>query len=182
MDNPIFEIYETVFNRIQNIDPEKYWVDLDMGQLDSDGYKLPITYPAVLLKFEDVIWKNMTETVQIGLVNLSVKYAHRFTSESEMMTGDVPRTEIRDCLNTLQLIHDELNGTSGTSFSVLTRFNQYQRKTNPADLLWVNVIQYQCNIQSNGAIDSPELLITDFTDVRNNNAFLERKQFNLIHK
>ncbi len=139
---------KAVFNRIQDIDPEKFWVDLDMGQLDSDGYKSPITYLTILLKFEDVIWKNMNESVQIGLVNLTVKYAHRFTSESEMMTGDVLRVEIRECLNALQVIHERLGGVSGSSFSVLTRFNQYQRKTNPTDLLWVNVIQYQCNIQS----------------------------------
>lgn len=182
MENPLFEIYQTVFNKVQEMNPIKFWFDIDMGQFDDDGYRLPITYPAILLKFEDVIWKDLDPSTQIGLVNVTVKYAHRFTSESEMRNGNSPRDEIRDCLQIMQDFHDLLSNVGGTSFSQLKRFNQYQRKTNPKDLLWVNVTQYQCNIQSNGAIDSPELLITDFTDIRNNNAFLERRRFNMIHK
>lgn len=182
MQNPLLDIYQAVFYKIQEIDPKKYWFDIDMGQFEIDGCNIPITYPAVLLRFEDVIWKDRDRDFQMGLVNLTVKYAHRFTSESEMMAGNTPRQEIKDCLQTLQLIHERLNKVSGSSFSALTRFNQYHRKTNPKDLLWVNVIQYQCNIQSNGKIDSPDVLITDFDDVRNNNDFLQRKKFNLLHK
>ncbi len=182
METPLFEIYQTVFNKVQEMDPLKFWFDLDMGQFDGEGYALPITYPAILLKFEDVIWKDMDNEKQIGLVNLTVKYAHRFTSESEMRSGNMPREEIRVSLQTLQALHEKLNKVSGGTFSALTRFNQYHRKTNPKDLLWVNVIQYQCNIQSNGGIDSPETLSTDFEDIRNNNLFLERRKFNIIHK
>jgi hypothetical protein len=182
MQNPLLEIYQTVYTKIKEIDPTKYWFDIDMGQFDIDGSNLPITYPAILLRFEDVIWKDRDMFSQIGLVNITIKYAHRFKSESEMIAGNSPRQEIQDCLQILQTIHGQLNKISGSSFSAFTRFNQYHQKTNPKDLLWVNVIQYQCNIQSNGGIDSPELLITDFDDVRNNNVFLERRKYNLMHK
>lgn len=182
MINPLFEIYRTIFSKIQEIDPKKYWVDIDMGQFETEGRNIPITYPAIILKFEDVIWKDKDREFQIGLVNLTIKYAHRFLSESEIMNCSQPRQEICDCLDTLQLIHEKLNKLRGETFSELTRFNQYHRKTNPKDLLWVNVIQYQCNIQSNGRIDSPDILITDFDDVRNNNVFLERRRLNIFHK
>ena len=182
MINPLFEIYQTVYNKIQEIDPKKYWFDINLSQFESEGCNLPIIYPAILLRFEDVIWKDRDKDLQIGLVNLTIMYAHRFLSESELMTGNKPRQEICDCLDSLQVLHEKLNKAHGKSFSALTRFNQYHRKTNPKDLLWVNVIQYQCNIQSNGKIDSPDKLITDFDDVRNNNVFLERRKFNMIHK
>lgn len=182
MVNPLFDIYQTIYNKIQEIDTKKYWFDVDMGQLETDGSVLPITYPAILLRFEDVIWKDGATDFQIGLVNITLKYAHRFLSENEVMTGQQPRQEISECLGTLQIIHEKINKVQGSSFSALTRFNQYHRQTNPKDLLWVNVIQYQCNIQSNGLIENPDILITDFDDIRNNNEFMKRKKYNLLHK
>jgi len=182
MENPLIELYETVYDRLNGIDPEKYWFDIDMGQLDKGGKKVPISFPAFLVSFEDICWKEGDSDYQIGLVNLTVKYAHRFKSESELLTGNGLRDEIRECYANVQTMHERLDGVTSSSFSKLTRFNEYHQRTDPKDLLWVHVIQYQCNIQSNGAIASPELLITDFEDVKNNNVFLERRKLSMIYK
>ena len=178
--SPLNDIYQSIFLKILEID-RSIWIELDMGQLEKDGGTLPIKYPAVLLRFEDVVWKDTGTGIQIGLVNIGVKYVHHFTKENELMQGSVPRHEVKECLDTLQLIHDKLKDLTGPSFSQMKRFNQYYKKTHPKDLLWEIVMQYQCNIQSDGLLASP-ITVVDYNDIRNNNDFLERKEYNLMNK
>src|SRR5207247_178557 len=127
-------------------------------------------------------WRKKDDAVQEGLVNVSVKVVFKFIKEIQMYKPENTREEITNFLNELAAIHEGLSTLSGSSFSKLTRFNQYQLKTNPKDLLWAHVLQYQCNIQSDGAIEDPAALNVDYDNVKNNNAFMERKKFNLIHK
>ena len=179
---PLEEIYNNVCDKVRTLPKKFRWFDLDMGQLEESGNELPIEFPAVLLKFEDVIWKTRPDGVQLGIVNVTVKLAFQFIQEEQIITAMNGRQEVRDCLTTLFKLHDLLNLMHGTLFSQFRRYNQYHKDINPKDLIWQHILQYQCNIQDNGTIDEPNNLIIDINNVIDNNSFMERKKFNLIHK
>ncbi len=183
MTAPLTDIYQKLRDLITSIPATTLWFDLDIGQLDDDEVDLPMKYPAILIRFDDVTWKAMSATVQMGVVSVSVKFVYQFRQESQIINGNVTRQEVKDCLNTLFILHNQISGaTNGTSFSKLTRFNQYHVRTKPNSMLWIHVLQYQCNIQSDNNIANPNVLTIDYTDILNNNYFMDRKRLDLIHK
>jgi len=183
VDSPLTDIYQKLRDLITTIPATTLWFDLDIGQLDDDDVDLPMKYPAVLVRFDDVTWKALNALVQIGVVCVSVKFVYQFKSESQIINNSVSRQEVKDCLNTLFVIHNQIAGaTNGTSFSRLTRFNQYHVRTKPNSMLWIHVLQYQTNIQSDNNIANPNALNIDYVDILNNNNFMDRKRQDLIHK
>ena len=181
-DTPLVDIYQKLRDCVATI-PGGFWFDLDIGQLDDVLNDLPLKFPAVLVRFDDVTWKPMSPTVQIGVVSVSVKFVYQFTQESQIMNGNVTRQEVKDCLNTLYLVNKQIDGvTNGTSFSKLMRFNQYHVATKPNSLIWIHVLQYQCNIQSDNNIANPNVLNIDYVDILNNNNFMDRQRLDFIHK
>lgn len=183
IDSPLTDIYQKLRDLVTAIPGTTVWFDLDIGQLDDDTTDLPLKFPAVLVRFDDVIWKAMSPTVQMGVVCVSVKFAYQFKQENQIVNGSASRQEVKDCLNTIFVLHNLISGaTNGTSFSKLTRFNQYHVHSNPSSLIWTHVIQYQCNIQSDNNIANPNTLTIDYVDILNNNYFMDRKRLDLIHK
>lgn len=181
--NPLVEIYDNTLGVLRTLSATFPWFDIDIGQLEEDGVELPLQFPCVLIRYEDIIWgKKDVGGIQEGVVNFSVKVVFQFTNETEMFIPMNGRLELTTFLNNLSTLNDSLIAMSGTSFSKPVRFNEYQEKTNPKDLLWVHVMQYQCNVQSDGAIADPDALNVDYADVKDNNAFMDRKKFNHIHK
>lgn len=182
MPVPLAEIYETTITTLRGSGLDIKWMDIDMGQLEEDGMELPLQYPAVLLKLGDIIWrqKEADSEMQIGEVTLSVKVIFQFQKEEQILLVDT-RTEVSDFLQFLDSIHGFITGMTGSMFNKFIRFNQYHQSTKPADLLWIHVLQYQCNIHSDASTPDSDLAV-DFDSLKNNNAFMERKKFNLIHK
>ncbi|QQR95607.1 MAG: hypothetical protein IPJ93_02380 [Bacteroidota bacterium] len=156
--------------------------DVDMGQLENDGESLPLECPAMLMKIEDVIWRDVDDDLQMGVVNISLKMIFQFSTEEEIIT--IPgegRAEVIKILNLIEEYHTMITNLSGDSFNKLRRFNQYQLPINPKNLYWIHVLQYQCNIRSDSHTPDASLDL-DFDSVKNNNAFMERRKLNLIHK
>lgn len=156
--------------------------DIDMGQLESEGEGLPMECPAMLMKIEDIIWRDIDEELQVGVVNISLKLIFQFTKEEEIIivTGE-GRTEVIEILQRIEEYHNMVTEMTGEGFNKLRRFNQYQLPINPKNLYWIHVLQYQCNIKSDS--NKPDAALDlNFDDVKNNNAFMERRKFNLIHK
>lgn len=183
IDSPLTDIYQKLRDIITAIPGFTFWFDLDLGQLDDDSAELPMKFPAILVRFDDVTWKAMSPTIQLGVVCVSVKFAYQFKQENQIINGSASRQEVKDYLNTLFVLHNQISGaTNGTSFSKLTRFNQYHVRTKPNSMIWTHVLQYQCNIQSDNNIANPNVLTIDYNDILNNNTFMDRKRFDLIHK
>jgi hypothetical protein len=178
---PLAEIYQTIITTLREggLDIKTY--DIDMGQLEEDGIDLPLQYPAVLLKLGDVIWRDKTADLQIGEVTLNVKVIFQFQKEEEILQTGIVRSEVTDNLYLLENINGSITGMSGTTFNKFKRFNQYHLNTKPKDLLWIHVMQYQCNILSDAGTPEPALNI-DYTKLKDNNSFMERRKYNLIHK
>jgi hypothetical protein len=158
------------------------WYDIDLGQTEPDSFDFPIDYPAVFVKFDDIIWKDKDDTVQIGTLTVSFKIIFQFVKEAEFINLAIDgRGEIYGFLNRLETLHQGIITISGATFNKFRRFNQYQANSNPKDLRWIQVLQYQCNVLSDASPPDPALDL-DFDNVKNNNSFMERKKFNLIHK
>ncbi|HRA60477.1 MAG TPA: hypothetical protein PLE27_04015 [Bacteroidia bacterium] len=155
--------------------------DIDMGQMESEGIELPLQYPAILIKLGDVVWRDFSDDVQIGTVTLSVKVIFQFQKEDEMIAQSGPRNEVIENLEMLENINTIIAGITGDSFNKFRRFNQYHPETKSKELLWIHVLQYQCNIMSNGDAPDPALDL-DVDNLKNNNSFLERRKYSLVNK
>lgn len=178
---PLAEIYEVAIATLRTGGLGLKWYEIDMGQLEIEGESLPLQYPAVLLKLGDVIWRDKTAVVQIGEVTLTVKVIFQFLKEAEILLEGTVRTEVTENFQLLESIHQSITGMTGSMFNQFKRFNQYHLSTKPADMLWIHAMQYQCNILSDASTPAPALDV-DYSNLKDNNAFMERRKFNLIHK
>lgn len=175
---PLIDIYQGILTALAGLGIPPKWVDLDMGQLEPGGKHLPLSYPALLCKFDDVIWKDESDTVQIGLVTVTLKVIFKFKSDAEILASQTTaRAEVVSSYQLLHNIHQATTGISGTTFNKLRRFNQFQYNADPKNLISVQVLQYVCNIKSDSSNPDSALSI-DFDHVKNYNAFLERRKIN----
>ena len=182
MEEPLGLIYKAIVDLLRESGVPLKWIDIDLGQIDKDAEVIPIEFPALLLKFEDVIWRDKTPDVQEGLVNVSMKYVFKFTNEADNYTAIKIRDEALVNLALIRDIHDRISGIRSGAFSRLLRYNQYQLKTKPEYFHWIQVVEYQCNIQSDGGIADPENVNIDYEFIRSSNDYMERRKFDLIHK
>lgn len=180
--NPLINIYSSIHLKLRELPEPPKCFDVELGQFDEEGLNIPVEYPAVFLKFEDIIWNPLNEEVDIGIVNITVKTIWQFTKDNELLYKFAEREEVIQALQYAFDVDFAINQLNGESFSRLKRFNQFQETSKPQDLTWTHVVQYQCNIQSNSAIDNPDNLILDYDLLKNNNSFMERKKYNLLNK
>ena len=181
MEEPLGLIYKAIVDLLRESGVPLKWIDIDLGQIDKDAEVIPIEFPALLLKFEDVIWKDNAD-FQLGLVNVSMKFVFKFTSEADNYTAIKVRDEAVVNLALIRDVHDRISEIRSGAFSRLLRYNQYQLKTKPEYFHWIQVVEYQCNIQSDGSIVDPENVNIDYDFISNSNVYMERRKFDLIHK
>lgn len=181
MAYPIINLYQTLQTFLRDSGAFKSY-DIDMGQMENEGKHLPLEYPAALIKLDEIIWRDLEDESQIGTVNVTLKMIFQFKNEDELITmpGD-GRPEVIEILGLVEDLNATLTGAIPGGCNKLRRYNQYHLAINPENLLWTHVIQYQTNIRSDGGDPEPTLDL-DFDALKNNNAFMERKKFNVIHK
>lgn len=179
---PLGLIYKAIVDLLEASGITLKWIDIDLGQIDKDAEIIPIEFPALLLKFEDVIWRDKSPDLQEGLVNISMKFVYKFQSEADNYTAIKVRDEAVAFMQLINDVHSRIIGLRSGAFSKLLRYNQYQLKTKPEYFHWIQVVEYQCNIQSDGAIENPEVVNIDYDFIRNSNDYMERRKYNLIHK
>jgi len=115
-------------------------------------------------------------------VTLAIKIVFRFDLEHDFLKIEAGgRKEVREYLDFVKAVHDNLITVTSSSFNTLRRFNQYHLEVKSKDLLWVHELQYQCNIKSDDSSPDPALSL-DYDNVKNNNCFLERRVFSSKHK
>ncbi len=179
---PLIDIYQALIVGLRLQGLAQMWVDLDMGQLEADGVELPLQYPGILIKFDDVIWKDDVNDIQVGVVTISIKVIFKFQNEAEILVVQPNgRSEVIANFQLLGQVHQNILAIAGSTFYRFRRFNQYQLNPDPKNLIWVQVLQYHCNIKSDSTSPGAALII-DFDHIKNYNALMERRRFNLIHK
>lgn len=182
MPSPLSDIYIAIVDTLRATGLPISWIDIDLGQIDKDAEVIPIEFPGLLVKFEDVIWWDKNPDLQEGLVNVSIKLVYKFRNEADAYTAIKVRDEAIAFMDLLTQIHEAIKAIRGSSFSKLLRYNQYFLKTKPEYYHWIQVMEYQCNIQSDESIEDVETVNIDYDFIRNSNDYMERRKFNLIHK
>lgn len=178
---PLGLLYKAIVDRIRETGLPVNWVDIDLGQIDKDAEVIPIEFPAILLKFGDVIWQDTADT-QLGIVNVGVKFVFKFTSEEDNLTAIKTRDEAVAFLALMADVDIALSEIRGEAFTRLLRYNQYTLKTKPEYFHWVHVIEYQCNVQRDGLVIDNDVVTINYEFIRDSNDYMERRKFDLIHK
>lgn len=159
------------------------WFDIDFGQGINSDDEYVIEYPAALLRCDDVIWQGTTEDgSRRGVLTISIKIICKLLSEEDWYTPLGYRNEVLAYYEMLSQIHSVVETVHSDSLSDLKLFNQFHVKTPLKEKLWVQVLQYRCNIQTNGMVDNPDDIVISVDSLQNDNDYLERKEYNLMNK
>lgn len=175
--------YENIVEQITGTGYVK-WCDIDFGQGMSRDTVPAIEYPAALLKFDNVIWQGRTDDGAgiRGVVTLNVKLICQILTEEDWLIPMHARHEVYGFYDLLGQLHLVVQDLHTDNFSGLKLFNQYHINTPLKEMLWTEVLQYRCNIQTNGGLDHPDELVIDFDKARDDNDVLERKEYNLMNR
>ena len=182
MYNPLEGIYSGIVDTLNERIGTLALIDLDLGQMDKDSPEEHLKFPAVLLKFGDIIWKDLNEVIQEGVVNVNVKVIYKFKNETDIYSPLAVRGEAITFLELLADIHDAIKDVRSEFFSRLIRYNEFQITSKWQFLHWEHVMQYQCNILTEGKVSNPEVLNISYDAIRDENDFMNRKRFNLLSK
>lgn len=176
--NPINDVYMQLVQNLELAGLNIHYMDFDLGQIDTAKEDKPIVCPGILFKLDDVVWKDKTPTVQIGMLNVTMKMVFRFEKEEDVFDGIKTRVEAKEALLLLNQIHDVVQAIRFSSFTRLLRYNQYTMKSKHNSNYWVQVMEYRCNIQSDGMIDDPEIVEVFTAEVDKDESYVERRSFN----
>lgn len=168
-------LYNDIMDAVVGVVVELKTVDVDLGQLKKGGESMPLDYPALLIRFENVAWRITDAPKQIGLVHVRLKVIYPFTNAEDYYTAvHTVREEIATFYGIIQALHDAINSITGPKHSKLIRFNENHLESNPDEMKWIYCIDYYCNIDTELSDFAPETpLDADFGIISQNEIFLE---------
>lgn len=140
MNAPFSNIFLAIQQRIQDQVAGIKYIDQDLGQLKS-GIRPPVSWPCVLVDFEDFSFSNISENVQVarGTVVLTLAFAPRSSSAQA-----TPLTYLKQAINYYELewdLHRAVQGWSpGDDYGALVRTEVTTQKR--ADSYRVREIRY----------------------------------------
>ena len=181
MHTPLEDIYSQIVTAFESYEKVS-WIDIDIGQMEHESGETTVLYPAVLLKFTDVMWTDTSAHIQQGTAIVNVKVIFKLAVEADNYKAKNIRQEIKVYLEILADIHDKIDHVRFETFTKLQRFNQFQLKTKRPFLHWEHVMQYRCNFFTDGKVSDEETVSIDYESIRNDNDFMNRNRFNLLSK
>ncbi len=128
MNSPFANIFIAIQQRIKAQLPDIKYVDQDLGQLKT-GSRPPVSWPCVLIDFEDFSYNNLGENVQTasGTVVLRLGFAPHSNSSQAM-----PDSYLRQSINYYDLewsLHKLMQGWApGTDYGHLCRVSATTQK------------------------------------------------------
>jgi hypothetical protein len=128
------DLFQHISDRIETVQTEGQptirWIDFDLGQLDEA--EPPLSYPCALIGFGDAQdFVTNQDFSQDGQLRITIKCGFKLRERTHSKTTPQYRTEALEHLETLQRVHDALQGTHGTSFGRLLRTGiRNERKAN----------------------------------------------------
>jgi hypothetical protein len=87
MNSPFANIFIAIQQRVQSQLPEIRYTDQDLGQLKS-GSRPPVSWPCVLIDFEDFSYSNLSENVQTAAGTVVLRLGFAPHSNSGQATPD----------------------------------------------------------------------------------------------
>lgn len=174
--NALYDLYRLVASSINDGIPEIKKVDIDLGQLKKGGENTPVDYPLLLIRFENVFWKEYDASKQIGVVHLRLKIIYPYVNETELYTTDHGvRYEVETFFNIIQSIYDIIKDLPAGSNSRIKRFNENHIETLPEDYKWIYCMDYYCNIYSDhSTFDDSAPIEVDYDMLNRDNWVFDR--------
>ncbi|MEP7171618.1 MAG: hypothetical protein ABI855_19760, partial [Bacteroidota bacterium] len=74
--NAMNDIYTKVCGALNSLGATIKWFEIDMSQTKKEGEALPLDYPAIIFKHQDVLWEN-APTPQCGVVAMEMQILHQ---------------------------------------------------------------------------------------------------------
>jgi hypothetical protein len=174
--NALYDLYRLVATAIYDGIPELKKVDIDLGQLKKEGETLLIEYPALLIRFENVYWKDYDASKQIGVVHVRLKIIYPYIEDAQNYETDHGvRYEVETFFNIIQTIHEIMAALPPGTNSTLKRFNENHIENLPKDIKWIYCMDYYCNIFSDhSSFDAGMPTAVDYDLLLMENRILER--------
>jgi hypothetical protein len=174
--NVLYDLYRTIASTITEgvLDIKK--VDIDLGQLKKEGLALPVEFPLLLIRFQNIFWKEYSSTNQIGLVHIRLKLIYPFVEDDENYFADSNvRSEVETFYDLIQTVHDCVKDIVPGPSSWIKRFNENLLETDPLELKWIYCMDYYCNVFSDGTyFDSGVAVDVDYDLLANVSLVFER--------
>jgi len=143
MNSPFANFFLAIQARVQNVMPANTYIDQDMGQLKNDKgtVRLPVTWPCVLIDFEDFEFENMADNVQAAKGTVVIRLGFAPASNSSATTPDEYKMLALSYYETEFMLHKALQGWSvGDDYGNLCRTHaDTQRRS---DTIRVREIRY----------------------------------------
>ena len=141
-------LIEALFETVDGI----AFVDIDLGQLKKEGENIPVEYPGLIIRFENIFWKEYDASKQIGVVHVRLKFIYPYTNEAEFYEPSAGiRTEVVAFFEIIQNIHTAVSSIAMSNHTQLFRFNENHLDNKPEEMKWVYCLDYYCNIYSDAS-------------------------------
>ena len=119
------DLFQHISDQIETVkdtnnQPLIRWVDFDLGQLDEENP--PVSFPCALLTFGDVgDFLTYTDGAQQGTMTVTVRIGFKLRERTHSKVSPLYRGEALEMLNTVEAVHDALQGTDGENFGQIER-------------------------------------------------------------
>lgn len=127
----INDILTAIQTRIALKEPNLKYMDEDWGQLDYYQENPPVKFPCILLELQQASWKNQSQKVQDGVLNISIRVADLKQSNTSHKAPDTQKAKAAAIWLILENIHKALHGwrpATYPEFGALTRISSRRVK------------------------------------------------------
>jgi len=155
MNSPFANLFLAIQQRLESTVTDVTYIDQDMGQLknnDKPFFRPPVSWPCVLIDFEDFQFQNMSENVQNTEGTVVLKLGFAPFSSSGQATPDTYKEKAISYYDTEWNLNKALHGWSpGDDFGYLTRSSAITEKR--YDNIRVREIRYRIAFEDYSAGD-----------------------------
>jgi hypothetical protein len=161
------ELYNEVAQRILEKLPEIRWVDLWHNQTSFLEEEVPFPTPCIFLGFRTLAIEDRGENVQ--MLTMQVDFYLFYETFLETYTGAYNKDGALEFTRSLDKIHANFHGTSGTTYSNMKRIAINPEDTGGSGNLYRT--SFSCSVEDTGAmkqydvVDAPNLQVFDDLEV-----------------
>ena len=136
------ELLEQIMKRIQSQVPSLRWIDMNMGQMDTENP--PVDYPCALVDITNVDWTTMMNGgQQRGKATVEVELYFVVRQPTNTSAPEHIRSQAMVFFDIVQEVNRALHGFRGENFSPMVRVSSQKRKEYyPRPV----VLTYTCNV------------------------------------
>ncbi len=149
MNSPFANMLSEIMARIKSQLPDVRYINADLGQLDFYETRPAVSFPCVLIDFENFTFAHQGEACQMAEGTVKVRLAHTPFSNSSSINDTEVREKALSYLDTEYRLNRALHAWQGESFGYLMRVAADTEKRE--DDIRVRELRYTTCFQDNSA-------------------------------